>query len=191
MELSTQKEVKKNEPITLILLYPVALLLICVLLNLFVFGVNPAFVALPSIDSIRALVVAVILLITNHTWLMTTTELTRVRFKMFATPEEWIASGTNRKNVSEEGTYELERHHNTHRNTTENTVYYVLLSIIIIFVSPTTLSAQVWLIVFPVARIGYTYSYLKGNDNARGLFMSLCLLSMYGMASYLFLSLFV
>ena len=155
------------------------------------FGVNPAFVALPSIDSIRALVVAVILLITNPTWLMPTTELTRVRFKMFATPEEWIASGTNRKNVSEEGTYELERHHNTHRNTTENTVYYVLLSIIIIFVSPTTLSAQVWLIVFPVARIGYTYSYLKGNDNARGLFMSLCLLSMYGMASYLFLSLFV
>ena len=191
METVKQNEVQKKEPTHFILLYPVVLLLICILLNLFAFNVNPAAVAQPSIDSIRALVIAAILLTVNHTWLMTATELTRVQFKIFATPEEWVASGTNRKDVSEEGLYELERHHNTHRNTTENTIYYVLLSLIFVLISPTTIAAQVWLIGFPVARLGYTYSYLKGNDNYRGVFMSLCLLSIFGMASYLFLSLFI
>ena len=191
MDILKQNETNKKEPTHFILLYPVVLLLICILLNLFAFNVNSAVVALPTIDSIRALVIAAILLTVNHTWLMTATELTRVQFKIFATPEEWVASGTNRKNVSEEGVHELERHHNTHRNTTENTIYYVLLSLIFVLISPTTIAAQVWLIGFPVARLGYTYSYLNGNDNYRGVFMSLCLLSMFGMASYLFLSLFI
>lgn len=187
METSKQKK----EPTYLILLYPVVLLLICTLLNLFVFTINPAVVALPSIDSIRALVIAAILLAINHTWLMTATELTRAQFKIFASPEEWIASKMNRKDISEAGVYELERHHNTHRNTTENTLYYVLLSLIFVLISPPTIAVQVWLIGFPIARLGYTYSYLKGHDNFRGVFMSLCLLSIFGMASYLFLSLFL
>ena len=38
------------------------------------------------------------------------------------------------------------------------------------------------------ARLGYTYSYLAGKDSARALFMSLSLLAMYGLASYLLLS---
>ena len=180
-----------NQPTYLILLYPFALLLICVLINIFAFGVNAYLIALPVIEIIQLLAVASVLLLINHTWLMTTTELTRVRFNMFATPEEWHESDKNRKDVTDEGKYELERHHNTHRNTTENTVYYVLISFVFILASPQIIPAGVWLLLFPVARLGYTYSYLKGKDGLRGIFMSLCLLSMYGMASYIAISLVV
>ncbi len=86
---------------------------------------------------------------------------------------------------------ELERRHNTHRNTTENTIYFILLALVFVFVSPTTVAAQAWIIGFAIARLGYTYSYLAGKDNVRGLFMSLSLLSKYGIVSYLAMSLFV
>ncbi len=169
--------------------YPLGVLLIGVVLNLFVFGVNPFAVALPSAECIRALVIAAVLLAINHTWIMTTTELTRVRFKMYSTPEEWAASGTSRQDAPEEGLRELERRHNTHRNTTENTTYFIFLASAFVLISPTTLAAQTWLIGFGVARLGYTYSYLAGKDNARGAFMTLSLLAMYGIASYLVMSL--
>ena len=171
--------------------YPLGVLLIGVVLNLFVFGVNPVAVSLPSAESIRALVIAAVLLVINHTWLMTTTELTRVRFKMFATPEEWAASGSSQQDAPEEGLRELERRHNTHRNTTENTIYFILLAFVLVLVAPTPLAAQAWIIGYAVARLGYTFSYLAGNDNARGLFMSLSLLAMYGIASYLVMSLII
>ena len=171
--------------------YPFGVVLIAVVLNLFLFGVNPASVALPSTEYILALVISAVLLVINHTWLMTTTELTRVRFKLFATPEEWAASGISRRDAPAEGLHELERRHNTHRNTTENSVYFIFLAFVFVLVSPTTLAAQVWIIGFAVARLGYTYSYLAGRDKARGLFMSLSLLAMYGIASYLVLSLVV
>ena len=122
---------------------------------------------------------------------MTATELTRVSFKMYTTPEEWAASGTRPQDAPVEGLRELERHHNTHRNTTENTIYYVLLALTFVVVSPAPFAAQAWLIGFAVARLGYTYSYLRGKDGARGVFMSLSLLAMYGMASYLLVSLVV
>ena len=169
--------------------YPLGVLLIGVVLNLFVFGVNPAAVALPSAESIRALVIAAVLLAINHTWIMTTTELTRIRFKMYSTPEEWAASGTSRQDAPEEGLRELERRHNIHRNTTENTIYFILLALVFVLVSPTTVAAQAWIVGFAVARLGYTYSYLAGKDGARGLFMSLSLMAMYGIASYLVMSL--
>ncbi len=169
--------------------YPLGVLLIGAVLNLFVFGVNPVAVSLPSAESIHALVIAAVLLVINHSWLMTTTELTRVRFKMFATPEEWAASGSSQQDAPEEGLRELERRHNTHRNTTENTIYFILLAFVFVLVSPTILAAQAWIIGYAVARLGYTFSYLAGNDNARGLFMSLSLLAIYGIASYLVMSL--
>ncbi len=169
--------------------YPLGVLLVGVVLNLFVFGVNPAAAALPSIECIRALVIAAVLLTVNHTWIMTTTELTRDRFKMYSTPEEWAASGTSRQDAPDEGSRELERRHNAHRNTTENTIYFILLALVFVLVSPTAIAAQAWIIGFPVARLGYTYSYLAGKDGARGLFMSLSLLAMYGIASYLAISL--
>ncbi len=169
--------------------YPLGVLAIGVVLNLFVFGVNSVAVALPSTVSIRALIIAAVLLVINHTWLMTTTELTRLRFKMYSTPEEWAASGTSRLDAPDEGLRELERRHNTHRNTTENTIYFILLVLVFVSVSPTTLAAQTWIVGYAVARLGYTYSYLAGNDRARGAFMSLSLLAMYGVASYLVMSL--
>ncbi len=89
---------------------------------------NPIVVAFPFVECIHALIVAAVLLVANHTWIMTSTELTRVHFRLFASPEEWAASGTCRQDASEEGLRELERRHNTHRNTTENTVYFILLS---------------------------------------------------------------
>ena len=174
---------------TIVMAYPVGVLAIGVILNFFVFGVNPCVVDLPSVECIRALVIAAVLLAVNHTWIMTATELTRVRFKMYSTPEEWAASGTRRQDAPEEGVRELERHHNTHRNTTENTTYFILLALVFVLVSPTTAAAQTWLVGFAVARLGYTYSYLASKDGSRGLFMSLSLMAMYGMASYLIMSL--
>lgn len=171
--------------------YPLGPLIIGIVLNIFVFGVDPSVVALPTIECVSALIIAGVLLAINHTWIMTSTELTRVRFKLYSTPEEWAANGTNPQDAPEKDLRELERRHNTHRNTTENTTYFIFLASAFVFISPTTLAAQTWLIGFSVARLGYTYSYLTGKDNARGAFMTLSLLAMYGIASYLMMSLVV
>ena len=174
---------------TIVVIYPFAILIVGIALNIFVFGVNPYTVAIPSIELITALIIAAVILIINHTWLMTVTELTRVRFKMYSTPEEWVASGIKSKDAPEEGVRELKRHHDTHLNTTENIVYYILLSLVFVFASPPNITAQVWLVGFAAARLGYTYSFLSGKDNARGMFMTLSLLAMFGMGSYLVMSL--
>ncbi len=189
MNNNTDEKNRQRRTMAIVKAYPLGVLLLGVVLNLFVFGVKPFVVALPSAECIRALVIAAVLLAINHTWIMTTTELTRVRFKMYATPEEWAASGTSRQDAPEEGLRELERRHNTHRNTTENTIYFILLAVVFALVSPTTVAAQAWIVGFAVARLGYTYSSLVGKDGARGLFMSLSLLAMYGIASYLVMSL--
>lgn len=171
--------------------YPGVLILIGVLVNLFVFGVDACVVALPSIEIMRALVIAAVLLTVNHTWIMSATELTRVRFSLCATPEDWIASGRDPDAASEEGIREVDRHLRTHRNATENTVYYLLLSLILAFTTPDSVAAQVWILLFPVGRLGHTFGYLAAKTQARGLFMSLSLLSLYGMASYLVIALVV
>ncbi len=191
MTRDTGEEIRQKRTVAIVIAYPVGVLLLSVILNVLVFGVSPLAIALPSVEAIRALIIAAVLLIVNHTWIMTATELTRVRFKMYTTPEEWAASGTRPQDAPEEGLRELERHHNTHRNTTENTIYFVLLALTFVVVSPAPLAAQAWLIGFAVARLGYTYSYLWGKDGARGVFMSLSLLAMYGMASYLLVSVVV
>jgi len=115
---------------------------------------------------------------------MTTTELTRVRFRLFATPEEWAASGIRRADAPRAGLEELERRHNAHRNATENTVYFVFVALIFAFASPSSLAAHAWIVGFAVARLGYTFAYLAGNDSIRGVFMSLSLICLYGLASY-------
>jgi len=186
---SNQQSNGNRRTIALVKAYPFGLLLIAIILNVFVFGVTPLTVAMPSVGTFGALVLAGALLVINHTWLMTTTELTRLHFNMYTTPEEWVAAGTKQQDAPEEGLRELERRHNAHRNTTENVVYFIFLALLLAFVSPPTVVAQVWIIGFPVARMGYTYSYLMGNTNARGFFMSLSLLPMYGIAAYLVISL--
>ena len=94
----------------------------------------------------------------------------------------------NSNNVSDEAKQALERCHNAHRNTTENTIYFVVLLIPFVFFSPSTMAGYVWVVGFGVARLAYTYSYLNARDNLRGLFMTLGLICMYGLASYLILA---
>jgi uncharacterized membrane protein YecN with MAPEG domain len=175
----------------IILMYPIVLLLISLATNSFVFGVHAPILALPSPEIIPALIVAAALLLFNHTWLMTSTELTRLKYDMSATPEEWTERGTKAEDVSAEGVSELQRRHNAHRNLTENTVYFVLLAAVFCLTSPATLAAQVWMLGFSVARLGHTYGFLRGQSGVRGLFMSVSLISLYGMASYPIVGLFL
>ena len=187
MDPKAEKQLKRT--IAIVKAYPLILLVIGIVMNLYVFGVNPVAVSLPSAEIIGALFIAAILLTINHTWLMTTTALTRARFKIHSTPEEWAASGTSPEDVPKDGLSELERCHNAHRNTTENAIYFILLALVLVFISPTASATQVWIVGFAVARLGYTYGYLAGRDGARYIFMSLSLLAMYGIASYLAISL--
>lgn len=164
--------------------YPVAVLALSLIINL-VLGFRPLEVALPDRAGAMALAGAVALLIVNHTWLMTSTELTRLRFGLHATPEEWAAAGAKPQDASQLGLQELQRHHNAHRNATENTVCFALLAPLFLLASPTALALPVWLLGFALGRLGHTYGYLAGNDTLRGLFMTVSLCAMYGMAGYL------
>jgi len=173
----------------IVTVYPVVVCLASIAINVFAFKPSSMQITLPSIACIQALVISGVLLTINHTWLMTATELTRARFKLFATPEEWAASGIKAEDASTDGIRELQRHHNAHRNTTENTVYFVLLAAVFAFTSPTSVAAYVWIVGFAVARMGHVYGYLRGKDGIRGIFMTLSLLALYGLASHLVLRL--
>lgn len=180
---------KRRRGILLINLYPYVILIIAALINLAFFSVTFKF-EIPTSHHLAAISIFALLICINHSWLMTTTEITRVKFKMYATPEEWRASGTSINDISEQGKLELGRQHNAHRNLTENLTIFLALAIPFILTSPPKILSYIFLIGFAVGRLGHTYSYLNGMDNLRGLFMSISLLSMYGVASYLILGLF-
>lgn len=172
----------------IIIVYPLGVLMMSLGVNALL-GVQSYLPGLPSAGVVTALVISAVLLLLNHTWLMTATELTRLRFRLQTTPEQWAAIGEEPEGASPRGVLELARHHSAHRNATENTTYFVLLSLLFVFGSPASPTAHVWLICFGVARLGHAYGYLRGNDGVRGLFMTLTLLSLYGLASHLVLSL--
>lgn len=180
----TDLDKKQRKIMAIVIAYPIGVTIIAIILNVLVFGINTYTVTIPSTYVLKVLIISAVLLVINHTWLMTATELVRVRYRMYATPEEWVKSGTNKKDIPEIGEYELERVHNAHRNTTENVIYFILLTFVYVFSSPTDIGAIVWMLGFPVARLGYTYSYLTGKDDLRGVFMTLGLLAIYGLASY-------
>lgn len=182
---------RKKKFAKIILAYPIALILIGLSTNILLFGVKPAVIALPAHALVVALALSSILLLVNHTWLMTSTELTRLKYNMHATPEEWAASEHSQANVSDEGVSELERRHHAHGNATENTVYFVFLALLISVVTPVTIAALVWIFGFAIGRLGHMFSYLSGRDGLRGIFMSVSLLSLYGMASYVAVSLII
>ena len=182
------KDIEKRKFTLIILVYPFVLILISLLVNLFVFGVTAAEIAMPSRRVLIALSIGVVLLLLNHTWLMTSTELTRLKYGMSATPEERKVRGQLQTDVSPEGMQELERHHNAHRNATENIVYFGLLGLLVCLVSPVEIAAQIWIIGFAVGRLGHTFSYLTRRDDLRGIFMSISLAALYGLASYVLLS---
>lgn len=185
----TIETTRKQRFAAIILAYPFALILIGIAVNSVLFGVAPAEISMPSRDIIVALVLGAVLLLANHTWLMTSTELTRLKFGMHATPEEWEASGSSPGEASINGVRELEKRHNAHRNATENTVYFVFAILLMGMVTPTVIALQVWTAVFVIGRLGHTYSYLYGKGGLRGLFMSMSLLALYGSVSYLVVSL--
>lgn len=187
--LDNEKRIRK---FTMILIgYPIALIIIALVLNMFVFGVEPLLVALPAPSVLTALIISAILLLINHSWLMTTTELTRLNYKMYASQEEWDEAGVRKEDVSSKGWIELDRRHNAHRNATENIVYFAMLAVMISLISPTILAAQIWIIGFAIGRLGYTFSALRGQSGLRGIFMTISLLSLYGLGGYLGLSLIV
>ncbi|WP_448563345.1 MAPEG family protein [Thalassotalea ganghwensis] len=171
----------------IIKVYPFAVLAIAIALN-FLFGIAPIEVSIPTKELLALIAFSAIILVVNHSWIMTVTELVRNRYKIFASPEEWISNNCKKADVTEKGSFEVERCLNTHRNTTENTLYYIVLLLVFALVTPSALAAWAWITVFPLSRLGYTYCYFNGKDTARGIFMSLTLLSVYGMASYLAMS---
>ena len=187
----TQDETRKKKLAKIILAYPFALIIIGLIVNFLLFGVRPAVIAMPSLANFVALVLSAVLLLANHTWLMTSTELKRLKYNMRATPEEWDASEHSQSSVSDEGLRELERRHNAHRNATENVVHFVFLALLFSVLSPVTIAAQVWIVGFAIGRLGHTFSYLTGRDGPRGIFMSVSLVSLYGLASYIVVSLIV
>ena len=179
---------RTNHSTWLIKAYPFALLLLSCLLN-WALGLVTIEISLPSNALFGAALLASSLLVINHSWIMTETELARTRLQIFATPEEWQASGKNRDEVSTHHQFELEEYLNTHRNTTENSLYFFALASLFILANPSVIAAWLWLSLFGLARLGYSASYMYGSDSWRGVFMSLALLSIYGMASYLALCL--
>ena len=175
----------------LIIGYQAALLVVAAALNLLLLGVTPAIPGLPEQPVLIALVLALCMLVANHMWLMTATELARLRHDIFTTPEEWAAAGRSEINASRQGRDAVQRCHNAHRNTTENTVLFALVAAVFALSTPSVLAACVWIGGFGVARLGYTYSYLTARTGWRGGFMSASLLALYGMASHLALALFL
>lgn len=96
----TQDIQRKRKFTRIILAYPLVLALIALAVNLLIFGVAPAQIALPAKSVVTALSLSAALLLIIHTWLMTSTELTRLRFNIHATPEEWDASDHARTDVT-------------------------------------------------------------------------------------------
>ncbi|WP_434361075.1 MAPEG family protein [Parasalinivibrio latis] len=189
--MNNEKTFERGNALKVIVGYPFGVLLISVLLNIFVFGVDPFIAALPVKPVFVAASLAAVMLAVNHSVLMTTTELVRARYGLHATPEEWAASDDNPESVSSYGIQELARNHNTHRNATENTVIFAVIAPLFLLSSPPLLAAVFWFLGFGIGRLGHTYGFLKGRDGIRGLFMTVNLLSLYGMASYLLFSFFV
>lgn len=187
----TQDKNHKQRFRLIIVLYPIALLAASIIMNVLFWGVRPAEISLPTNAIVLALGLATLLLVINHSWLMTSTELTRLNYDLYATPEEWQASGHDPQNVSKIAADALARNHNAHRNATENTVYFVCAAFVFSLVSPPPIAALTWLIGFAVGRVGHAGAYLAGKDGVRGIFMSVSLVSLYGLCSYFVISLVI
>ncbi|MDO6726306.1 MAPEG family protein [Cognatishimia sp. 1_MG-2023] len=180
---------KKRKFTLMIIGYPIVLTAIALAMNVTIFGIAPLTPSLPDKSTLAALGLAAILLVINHSWHMTSTELTRLEHSLYATPEEWRAAKRDPKDASALAQQELARNHNAHRNATENTVIFACLAFVFAFATPTLWAATVWPLAFAIGRLGHSFGYLRGNDTIRPIFMSISLLGLYGMASYIAISL--
>ncbi|MGH1412099.1 MAG: MAPEG family protein [Pelagimonas sp.] len=183
-------DARKKKFRTIIIVYPFALIGIAAIINTIAFGVTPISPALPSESVVTAAIISAVILLATHSWLMTRTELTRLRYDLYSTPEEWAARGRDPKKASQFGLSELARHHNAHRNMTENTVHFAVLAGLLSIVSPSQWAAELWFLGFALGRLAHGFCFVTGNDGARGIAMSVSLMSLYGMATYLLLALF-
>lgn len=180
---------KKRKFARMIVGYPIVLTAIALAMNLFLFGIAPLTPAIPTHATLSALGLAAVLLVINHSWHMTSTELTRLDHSLYATPEEWRAANRDPQDATALAQQELARNHNAHRNATENTVIFASLALVFAFATPTLWAATVWPLAFAVGRLGHSFGYLRGNDTIRPIFMTISLLGLYGMASYIAISL--
>lgn len=169
--------------------YPFVLAVVALFVNLVFLGVGPIAVELPTVSHLTAASLAAALLVVNHSWIMTKTELTRIDYGIATAPEDTSEtrvlldqSGQNAKNA-------LARAHRTHQNATENTVYFSLLAPLFLMSSPSELAVWLWFLGFSLGRLGHSIGYLTAHTALRGFAMSISLVSLYGMASYLLLSL--
>lgn len=176
-----------------ILAYPFGLILIALGVTLLAATNGPTAlqVALPQPLHLQLFSLASVLLLANHIWLMTTTELLRLKHGLQATPEEYAARGLDPTAVSAEAQTELTRRHNAHRNATENTVYFAVLAIPFLLLSPPVWLTALWMLGFGLGRLGHAGAFLTGRAGWRGLFMSLSLTALFGLAIWPLLTLFL
>lgn len=176
-----------------ILVYPFGLFLIAMAVTGLATTNGPiaAEIALPQRPHLHLLSLAGVLLLANHVWLMTATELLRLKHGLQATPEEYAARGLDPAAVSPEAQTELTRHHNAHRNATENTVYFAFLALPFLLLSPPFWLTALWMAGFGLGRLGHAGAFLTGRAGWRGLFMSLSLTALFGLAIWPLLTLFL
>lgn len=182
----SQRPAISARQLAILILYPLVPVLIAVSVN-FAVGVVAPTVALPTLETVGYLALSIFLLTANHTWLMTDTEIARSRYGLFATPEERAESDV--RHDAPPDTTELQRSHASHRNLTENTVHFALAASAFVLLSPPEPLAALWLVGFGVTRLGHTFFFLAGNANWRGVFMTLSLVALYGVATYPLISL--
>ena len=163
----------------ILLIYPLVPLTLAVATTV-IFGIGPLNSKLPSPALLSFAAICGFLLIVNHSWLMTHTEVTRSRYGLFATPEEAAQGGQNAPGDQTE----LTRSHAAHRNLTENTTLFAILMPIYLLLSPPETLAAIWLLGYGFSRLGHTYFFLSGNANWRGVFMTTSLVALYGLAFY-------
>lgn len=180
---------KEQQTYKVVIIYPLALLVIVTIINYFLLEQQAVRISLPPVYALTIASFTGILLIINHSIIMTVTEIVRTRHRIHATVEEYQASGDHRDQVNQEGWLALERCHGTHRNCTENTVYFACLSTLFLFTNPGLVASCLWLGSFGLARLGHAFGYLRGRTGIRGLFMTLSLLSIYGLSVYLLMGL--
>eukprot|EP01083_Nonionella_stella_P109081 317694_1 len=184
---SSETDSKSNTRI-IVTIYPFVILVIGVMVVhvlsiIFGIDINAFEVQLPSEAMLRDVVISAVLLTINHSWIMTSTELTRLKYGLCATSEECEKQGKDPDHASKEGLREVKRRHNIHRNTTE--LKYDLLRVIgHCFCVCITLKNCISCLDFIVSNCptGYTTAYILKNTDVRGFCMTLSLLSMYGMA---------
>ena len=106
------------------------------------------------------------------------TSITRMRRKVYATPEDYQARGVTPRDGADEA---VERARRMHQNHLENVPAFVVLSMLFAATdpNPTTLSWLLW--TFLIARVLYSLAYIRAWQPYRTIAFSVGALSMFAM----------